>query len=837
MQLRDRYIAAVKEKEALQRENLQLRRLADEYYMKNQGKMRTLLDSNRKPPSTIDQMKATLSHLQRQFTQLLTSQSARRSTQHADNSEVDPKDTARLKYCQLTLVRDELRREKELLHRQFRQVRKLEDKLRWLVDTEGELDLRTSNELVPLPKDCIALEPMTIAECAAIARHWSDFLERGHLYHPARASDLTTDIAFGWQRPCGAHDDIVLLEKRFAATITASLLGAQTTYGCSLLQRVGECHRVLFIRRRHQGPQDDNSRSTGTVVLCSLLELADSTSLILMKMHIEQLEVPGLRESSSPARTLQHRVSIGLAGLAPTSSSPARAESEIPEMACATDPTNDRTAAVEIGMETQTLTPALFKMDLACGSFVTPYEPSPGFTTPEASPSRLVTPPPAMPPLPAPRVAPLSQEEKQERQRMHVRRSYYKKRNYIRSLREQVDELEKQYAAALKAKPDAPAAASLGESPASLSLGLLQHAGAQDSNLPDLDMDLVDLDLGLRQLLPSMTASSPDSPASPEAIQLFMRLSGLRDALRRENDELKKALVRYANFVRRVEQTIEDAEQDAEDHPAQHLDTMDFNLSKDECAALGRRGFQELQQFLKSDDYVSSGVSLFGWRDRRRVVDGYVQFSMKKCYHERSALALWLKTWDTVSCPRRFRALYSPCLCMDLRLVQRVDDDNIVLYRRIEHDSGSHRITKSIFLVTRFRTDAGYIVLFRSCRNAAQERLETLLEHVQRGSSTSTTNGSDTPAPKPEPVDDSQALSQPPPSALKAALDDTREEWHDVLGWLLFEELGDHQEDAQFYFGGRFDTHAATPQFWMLESILLSLRWEAAIVGPLISLS
>ncbi|GLD97349.1 hypothetical protein PINS_up006033 [Pythium insidiosum] len=491
-------------------------------------------------------------------------------------------------------------------------------------------------------------------------------------------------------------------------------------------------------------------------------------------------------------------------------------------------------------METQTLTPSLFKMDLACGSFATnAYEPSTGgYTTPEASPTRLVTPPPAMPPLPAPRVAPLSQEEKQERQRMHVRRSYYKKRNYIRSLREQVDTLEQQYAAALQAKPDASAASSLGSSPTSLSLGLLHDAGANDS-LPDLDMDIMDLDLSLHQLLPAMTTSSPDAPASPEAIQLFMRLSSLRDALRRENDELKKALVRYANFVRRVEQTIEDAEQDAEDHPSQHLDTMDFNISADECAALGRRAVQELEQFLKSDDYVSTGVSLFGWRDRRRVVDGYVQFSMKKCYHERSALALWLKTWETVSCPRRFRALYSPCLCMDLRLVQRVDDDNIVLYRRIEHDSGSHRISKSIFLVTRLRTDAGYVVLFRSCRNAAQERLETLLEHVQRGSTSTDSKGSShCNVLKPEPVDDSQALSHTPASsALKSTLDDAREEWHDVLGWIMFEELGDHHEDAQFCFGGRFDTHAATPQFWMLESILLSLRWEAAIVGPLISLA
>ncbi|TMW64137.1 hypothetical protein Poli38472_014254 [Pythium oligandrum] len=46
--IRGRYIDTLKDKEVLRRENQRLRKLADEYYMKNQGRLRILLDSNRK---------------------------------------------------------------------------------------------------------------------------------------------------------------------------------------------------------------------------------------------------------------------------------------------------------------------------------------------------------------------------------------------------------------------------------------------------------------------------------------------------------------------------------------------------------------------------------------------------------------------------------------------------------------------------------------------------------------------------------------------------------------------------------------------------------------------
>lgn len=48
LRLRALYVEALDVKDALRKENRRLRRLADEYYMKNQGRLRQLLDSNHK---------------------------------------------------------------------------------------------------------------------------------------------------------------------------------------------------------------------------------------------------------------------------------------------------------------------------------------------------------------------------------------------------------------------------------------------------------------------------------------------------------------------------------------------------------------------------------------------------------------------------------------------------------------------------------------------------------------------------------------------------------------------------------------------------------------------
>ncbi|TMW64136.1 hypothetical protein Poli38472_014253 [Pythium oligandrum] len=403
----------------------------------------------------------------------------------------------------------------------------------------------------------------------------------------------------------------------------------------------------------------------------------------------------------------------------------------------------------------------------------------------------METPPPPPPSLPVQRVAPLSAEEKQERQRMHVRRSYYKKRNFVQSLRDQVTELEKQYADALANQDESSPAQVSPPSPTG-GLGLMTSPAHTFEYLADVDLG----------------GSSPNIPASNEAVQLFMQLSQLRDTLRHENDELKKTLVRCANFVRRVQQCAEDAEQEAQDETHHHVDTLGFHITTQECIQIDIAVYEDIKSVLQNEDYVSTGVSLFGWSDRRHVDEGFVRFSVKKFYSDLSALELSDATWDLLTSPSRFMTIYSPSLHIDMRMIQRVDDDNVVYYRRITRPEDG-TVTKSIFLLSRFRTESGYVVLFHSCNHDRYRHEQRLLRAIDMEGGA----GEDDDVPM-----------------------EANENWHDIYTWLMFEEVGEMHQSTQFTFGGRVDTRAATPQFWMLEILLMSLRWEAIVIGPTFAL-
>jgi hypothetical protein len=342
--------------------------------------------------------------------------------------------------------------------------------------------------------------------------------------------------------------------------------------------------------------------------------------------------------------------------------------------------------------------------------------------------------------------------------------------------------LEKQYAQALANQPDK--ASLVAAAAASAPTRTLASTSSLESEL----MVLEQLDIG---------GTSPDVPASNEAIQAFMRLSALRDSLRDENDELKQSLIRYANFVRRVSQSIEDAYNEMETTDlSPHLDVLDFCITPEQCKIIAREVCEEIMQFVKSEDFQTTGMSLFGWRDKRRIIPGFVEFSVKKMYTGHSIENLAQLTWELLSSPGRLKGLYSPGMAnaMGIQLVQRVDDETVVHYRRIDrrHDAGY--VSKSIYMISRVKMELGHAIVLRRCDSVRHRYERELLREMSK-------------------------------------MDN--ETWHDITVWVLFEEIG---ENVQFTFGGRFDTDAASPQFWMLEALLLSLRWEADVIGPMVML-
>lgn len=136
-------------------------------------------------------------------------------------------------------------------------------------------------------------------------------------------------------------------------------------------------------------------------------------------------------------------------------------------------------------------------------------------------------------------------------------------------------------------------------------------------------------------------------------------------------------------------------------------------LTASECHALVRESYQEIVRFTQSHAYVSSGQQVFGWRDRRQLVGDQVRFIITKTFNGRDAEELTSRAWRLTTTPQGVKELYSSTMNMAVRRMQVVDADNVVIYRTISNPTRT-LLVKSLFLASRFRVGAGYILLYRS---------------------------------------------------------------------------------------------------------------------------
>lgn len=214
-------------------------------------------------------------------------------------------------------------------------------------------------------------------------------------------------------------------------------------------------------------------------------------------------------------------------------------------------------------------------------------------------------------------------------------------------------------------------------------------------------------------------------------------------------------------------------------------------LTPEECAEMTRKTHDEMVAFLKGTGgyFGTAGTSLCGWQEYRTTRNGRFRFSTRKLFTRRSARELASKTWEIVSSERNFQELYSSSISMQLDLVQRVDDNNVLFYRTVQIPN-STKVSKSLPLASRFHCSSGYVVLLQS---------------LDRSRIVATAND---------------------------AHDDAF--WtDDVFIWVVFSEEGANKENCMMEFGGfLMNATVEMGEFWMLEALLISLRWENRVVGP-----
>uniref|UniRef100_K3XD90 START domain-containing protein n=1 Tax=Globisporangium ultimum (strain ATCC 200006 / CBS 805.95 / DAOM BR144) TaxID=431595 RepID=K3XD90_GLOUD len=199
----------------------------------------------------------------------------------------------------------------------------------------------------------------------------------------------------------------------------------------------------------------------------------------------------------------------------------------------------------------------------------------------------------------------------------------------------------------------------------------------------------------------------------------------------------------------------------------------------------------------------STGANVLGWRDERRVLENdQFQFSVRKIFYGRTAAELSLGGWQVNSTPK-FRNVYTESIDVTFHVLQQVDADNVVMYRVLHSLDGLY-VNKTLFLTTRLRTETGYIILFRS------------LDPEGR-------------------IMEPKSLATEPEVEADVGCTDSKKQhrWLNLYSWVIFDEVGENGEHCFFDFNGILPNQSGE---WMLEMLLVAMRWENIVVGPLFTL-
>ncbi|KAJ0406461.1 hypothetical protein ATCC90586_000302 [Pythium insidiosum] len=431
------------------------------------------------------------------------------------------------------------------------------------------------------------------------------------------------------------------------------------------------------------------------------------------------------------------------------------------------------------------------------------------------------------------RQRPLSDAEKRAKQRMLVKRSYYRKIDTLNALRATVQQLESDYNAVATRRRRSP------QPPPPLprhSISALVHGPSPEEQLRQSFADLaVSID-ALRRENEALRALEMEQTKARTRIGILLN-EELRDQRQRAGQY--NAAVQDIKTLRRSSQRgsptaaaapgslpsqwSSDDEQplpcgpDAssrDDSPpsssssssspagASRVEPMPSAsappiemtpMTERECLAVVRDAYTEIQRFRARSNYVTSGGQVFGWRDRRCVDGALVKFALEKVFLHHRAEDLARRTWRVLSTERGTNRIYSSSIRATFHLVQLVNEHNVVFYRTMER-VGQPVVLKSLVLASFVETERGFLVLFRSIDPSAR-RVRDVAATSPRG---------------------------------------RREIWTEMFSWGLFEPWGRDGRHCIDFFGGFVPSTIATSiSFWMMEVLLIAVRCESECVGPL----
>ncbi|KAJ0399682.1 hypothetical protein P43SY_003687 [Pythium insidiosum] len=391
---------------------------------------------------------------------------------------------------------------------------------------------------------------------------------------------------------------------------------------------------------------------------------------------------------------------------------------------------------------------------------------------------------------------------RREQNRLSAQRSYHKKQERLQALRSQVERLEATYQRHVSALGD--------------ELSVVRAASPSSG---------------------SSTVSSPASDAiAPPRAAALQHLLSQHAMLQHENDALRQQLNDHATFQFRMQSLLSRDgldPSDASDHSdgsaggsahggggngaggaasSRRRVHLQRPLTLDECYAIGLAANRKVQSHAFPTACVSTGGMVCGWSDRRAHDDGRFKFSLRKVFAHHRPQDVALKSWHMLLHPEHFTALYSATLNMHIEIVQRLDDNNVVMYQEYEiperdpetgRETGYLVVVHTLFLTALFQIPDGYVVVFKALepdRLAEQDHIVALDDDGPHGKNRR-----------------------------------RRKMWLHKLSWCMWKDVDDGNATESSY-TLTVPLMGASSLYWLLEMFLMVMRYESAVFGPVVVL-
>lgn len=306
-------------------------------------------------------------------------------------------------------------------------------------------------------------------------------------------------------------------------------------------------------------------------------------------------------------------------------------------------------------------------------------------------------------------------------------------------------------------------------------------------------------------------------PASVLALhEKYVQLTSEKEQQQRENAALRRVFNQHVTFRKKIGAASKAEERERrrggiKEEPVKEPDSEKQLIgemkvvTEEMCYKVIKAAYTEVQDFQTSRDLYTANAQVLGWTHRYRLDGSNLQYSISKFFPARSAQELSDRGWVVMTTASSYQALHSRDTTSNLHSVQVVNEDNHVLCRELQRP-GQGVIMKTLLLASRFQTENGVMTIYRA------------LDHDKLGfKGFANAKSSDA-------------------SSSQAQHSHHRVVWLDMFAWTSFENRSD-DSGVDFHFGGvmkHFSTDNA--RFWMMEVLLMALRWESRTVGPLITL-